>query len=83
MSIRNLLLTSAQVVLETGKLVHSQDLMFHFNREIQELEQGKTFKYLETEESEGIQHQQMKERLKKEYTRRLRMPRIKLQQLEH
>jgi hypothetical protein len=47
--------------------------MFHFNREIQELEQGKTFKYLKTEESEGIQHQQMKERLKKEYTRRLRM----------
>jgi hypothetical protein len=30
-------------------------------------------KYLKTEESEGIQHQQMKERLKKEYTRRLRM----------
>jgi hypothetical protein len=72
-SIRNLLLTSAEVVLKPGKLVHSQDLIFHFNREIQELEQGKTFKYLETEECEGIQHQQMKERLKKENARRLRM----------
>jgi hypothetical protein len=41
------------------------------NREIQELEQGK--KYLGIEESEGIQHQQMKERLKQEYSRRLRM----------
>jgi hypothetical protein len=39
--------------------------MFDFNREIQELEQGKTHIYLETEESESI-HQQMKERLKKE-----------------
>jgi D-serine dehydratase len=43
------------------------------NREIQELEQGKTYKYLGIEESEGIQHQQMKDRLKKEYNRRLRM----------
>ena len=47
--------------------------MIDTNREIQELEQGKTYKYLGTKESEGIQHQQMKERLKKEYSRRLRM----------
>jgi hypothetical protein len=32
------------------------------NREIQELEKGKTYKYLGIEESEGIQHQQMKDR---------------------
>ena len=38
-----------------------------------ELEQGKTYKYLGIEEVEGIQHQQMKERLKQEYNRRLRM----------
>jgi len=43
------------------------------NREIQELEQVKMYKYLGTEESEGILHQQMKERLKQEYRRRLRM----------
>jgi hypothetical protein len=43
------------------------------NREIQELEQGKTYKYLGIEQSDGIQHQKMKERQKKEYTRRLRM----------
>jgi hypothetical protein len=43
------------------------------NREIQELEQGKTYKYLRIEESEGIQHQQMKDRLKQEYRKRLRM----------
>jgi hypothetical protein len=43
------------------------------NREIQELQQGKTYKYLRIEESEGIQHEQMKGRLKQEYSRRLRM----------
>jgi hypothetical protein len=44
--------------------------MININRKIQELEQGKTYKYLGTEESEDIQHQQMKERLKQEYRRR-------------
>jgi hypothetical protein len=43
------------------------------NREIQEQEQGKTYKYLGIKESEGIQHQQVKERLKQEQRRGLRM----------
>jgi hypothetical protein len=43
------------------------------NREIQELEQGKTYKYLGIEEGEDIQNQQMKERLKQEHNRRLKM----------
>jgi len=58
------------------------------NREIQELAQGKT--YLGIEESEGIQHQQMKENLKQEYSSRLRMvlkselnARNKITELEH
>jgi len=40
------------------------------NLEIQEREHGKTYKYLGIEEREGIEHQQ---RLKQEYSRRLRM----------
>src|SRR5215469_1553793 len=56
-----------------GKIIHSQNLVIDINREIQELEQGKTYKYLGIEEIEGIQHQQMKEGLKQEYRRRLRM----------
>jgi hypothetical protein len=32
-----------KVVLKRGKLVNSQNLMFHFNTAIQELEQGKTY----------------------------------------
>jgi hypothetical protein len=47
--------------------------VFDINREIHDLEQRKTYKYLGIEESEGIQHQQMKERLKQEYRRILRM----------
>jgi hypothetical protein len=63
----------AKIVFKKGKLLHLQNLVVAINREIQELEQGKTYKYLGIEESDGIQHQQMKERLKKEYTRRLGM----------
>jgi len=62
-----------KITFKRGKLIQSQNLVIDINREIQELEQGKTYKYLGIEESEGIQHQQMKERLKQEYRRRLRM----------
>jgi hypothetical protein len=63
----------AKITLKIGKLISSQNLVTDNNREIQELEQEKTYKYLGIEESEGIQHQQMKDRLKQEYNRRLRM----------
>ena len=62
-----------KIAFKRGKLVHSQNLVIDINREIQELEQGKTYKYLGIEESEGMHHQQMKERLKQENSRRLRM----------
>jgi len=60
-------------VLQRGKLVHSQNLIFHFKRKYQELEKRKINKYLGTEKSEGISYQQMIEGLKKEYIRRLRI----------
>jgi len=63
----------AKIAFKRGKLVHSQNLVIDINREIQELEEGKTYKYLRIEESEGIQHQEIKERLKWDYNRRLRM----------
>jgi len=47
--------------------------VINISREIQELEHRKTYKYLWIEESEGMQHQQMKEGLKQDYSRRLRM----------
>jgi hypothetical protein len=63
----------AKTAFKRGRLVHSQNLVTETNRKIQELEQGKMYIHLGIEESEGIQHQQMKERLKQEYSRRLRM----------
>jgi hypothetical protein len=56
----------AKIAFKKGKLIHSQNLAIDINRETHELEQGKTYEYLGIEESEGIQHQQMKERLKQE-----------------
>jgi hypothetical protein len=63
----------AKITFKTVKLIQSQNLLIDINRDIQELEQGKPYKYLGIEESEGIQHQQMKERLKLEYRMKLRM----------
>jgi len=63
----------AEITFKKGKLTHSQNLVIDINREIQNFEHGKTYKYSGTEEGEGIQHQQMKERLKQEYNGRLRM----------
>jgi len=56
----------AKIAFNKDKLVHSQNLVIDINREIQESEHGNTYKYLGIGESEGIQHQQMKERLKQE-----------------
>jgi sortase (surface protein transpeptidase) len=61
----------AKIILKRGKLVHSHDLILDFHTEIQQRKKGKTYKYLGIEESDGKQYQQMKERLKKEYTRRM------------
>ena len=44
-----------KIAFKRGKIVHLQNLVIDNNREIQELEQGKTYKYLRIEESEGIQ----------------------------
>jgi len=46
----------AKITFKKGKLIHSKNLVIDINREIQKLEQGKTYKYLGIEESEGIQH---------------------------
>jgi len=58
----------AKTTFKKGKLTHLQNLVIDINREIQELEQGKAYKYLGIEEAEGTQHQQMKERLKQKAT---------------
>jgi hypothetical protein len=66
----NLVLKNIPRLHLRGKIIFSYSLVIDNNREIQELEPGKTYKYLGTEESEGI-HQQMKDRLTQEYNRPL------------
>jgi threonyl-tRNA synthetase len=39
----------AKITFKKGKLIHSQNLVIAINREIQELEQRKTYKYLAIE----------------------------------
>lgn len=60
--------TCTEIVLKKWKLVHLQHFIRDISREIQDLEQGKTG----SEESEGMQHQKVKERLKEDYVMRLR-----------
>jgi nicotinate-nucleotide pyrophosphorylase len=57
--------------IKEEKLVHLENLTLDMSREIQEVEQGKTCKYLKTEKSGNIQYQQMKE-IKKEERRKER-----------
>ena len=47
----------AKVTFKRGKLIQTQNLMIDAIQEIQELEQGKAYKYLGIEEKDGIQHQ--------------------------
>ena len=62
----------AKITFKRGKLTYSQNLEINTDREIQELEQRKTYKYLGIEEIEGIQHQKWK-KLEQEYRRSLRI----------
>jgi uncharacterized protein YbjQ (UPF0145 family) len=63
----------AKIELKNVTLIHTQNIIVDFNREIKELRQGKTQKYVRNFKNEGIKNQEMEGRLKKEYARRLRM----------
>jgi len=60
----------AKIAFKRSKLLHSQSLLIDINRT--RTRKNVQYKYLGFEESEGIQYHQMKERLKQEYSRRLR-----------
>ena len=51
----------------TGNIVTDDDT------EIQELDQEGVYRYLGVDESDGIQHSKMKEKIRKEYNRRVRL----------
>jgi hypothetical protein len=70
-SIRNLDLTRVQRLCSRKE--NSQNFILDINKEVQQLGQGKPYKCLRVRESVGTRNKQMKETLKKEYTKRLRM----------
>ena len=44
----------AKITFKRGKIIQSQNLLLDVTREIQALEQGKTYRYLGIEEREGV-----------------------------
>ena len=63
----------AKATFKKGKLVSSEHIGLDDDTIVKDLEHEKTYKYLGIDESDGIQHGTMKERLKKELTRRTRL----------
>lgn len=63
----------AKATFQRGQLANSSNIELNVNTVIQELEQEGTYKYLGVNEGDGIQHSQMKEKIRKEYYRRIRM----------
>ena len=62
----------AKATFTKGKLRKSENVVLDENTIIKDLEQEGTYKYLGVNEGNGIQHSQMKEKIKKECIRRVR-----------
>ena len=74
MSVWNLAWEYAKASFKKGKLTSTGNIVIDKDTEIQELNQEGLYKYLSVDESDGIQQSKMKEKIRKEYLRRV-MPR--------
>ena len=63
----------AKASFKKGKLASNGNIVIDYDTEIQELDQEVVYKYLSVDESDGIQHSKMKEKIRKEYNRRVRL----------
>ena len=63
----------AKANFERGKLASTGNIVINDDTEVQELDQEKVCKYLGVDENDGIQHSKMKEKIRKEYNRRVRL----------
>jgi len=63
----------ARICLKRGSVESNMHVGSTFENDIKELDPRKAYKYLGTEESFDIQHKNEKEKVKKEYLRRLRL----------
>ena len=57
----------AKATFKRGKKVSAEGILLNDHQLIQDLDQAETYKYLGMEEEEGVQHHQMKVKIKKEY----------------
>ena len=63
----------AKANFERGKLASTGNIVINDDTEVQELDQEGVYKYLGVDENDGIQHSKMKEKIRKEYDRRVRL----------
>ena len=60
-------------VSRKGKLASTGNIIIDEYTAIEELNQEGIYKYLGVDESDGIQHSKMKDKIRKEYFRRVRL----------
>ena len=63
----------AKASFKRGKKVSAEGIPLNDKQVIQDLDQAETYKYLEIEEGEGVQHHKMKFNIRKEYQRRIKL----------
>ena len=56
---------STKATFKRGKKVSAEGILLNDHHLIQDLDQAETYKYLGMEEGEGVQHHQMKVKIKK------------------
>ena len=66
-------MTNAQKQLSKGNLTSTENVDLVLDTVIQDVEQDSTYKNLGINEGDVIQHAKMKEKIRKEYTRRIRL----------
>ena len=63
----------AKATFKRGKLAETSSIKIDVNTNIEELDQEGTYKYLGIDEGGGIQHSAIKEKIRKEYYRRIKL----------
>ena len=63
----------AKASFKRGMKVSAEGIPLNDNQVIQDLAHAETYKYLGMEEGEGVQHHKIKVKIRKEYTRRIKL----------
>ena len=63
----------AKATIRRGKLTKTEDIKLDIDTEIRELDQNHPYKYLGLDETDRLQHTEMKEKIRKKYYRRVRL----------